>query len=134
MTIQAQRDALLDYRHGMYRHEVSGAATKPSRPPSRSSAESSTAGGGRNIAQTSLPQNPLSTHLGNGLVESLLEGPLPQPPLANGFNTGVQPFQLDSQNDHLFGPGNNDFDGLFQQLLSQDLTDFSMPLFWQHQQ
>lgn len=132
MSSQAQRDALLDYRHGMYRHEASGASTKASRPPSRSSAEIAASAGAQPRIAVHDPslQNTLTTHPS---VQALLNSQL-QAPEATSFPNTSQPFQYTAASDNPFGPGNNDFDGLFQQLLSQDLTDFSMPLFWQHQQ
>lgn len=130
----AQRDALLDYRHGMYRHDASGASAKASRPPSRSSAELPSAAQPPDGLDT---QNTINTHIpaNQFSIEALLNGQM-QTQAVTGFGAPpMQPFQFDAQtNANLFGPGSNDFDGLFQQLLSQDLTDFSMPLFWQHQQ
>lgn len=122
----------------MYRHEASGASTKASRPPSRSSAEIAAAAEGQEELATSsglVEQTPASQLS----IEELINGQNSQmqAPLSNGFAAPMaplQPFQFGSEtNENMFGPGNNDFDGLFQQLLSQDLTDFSMPLFWQHQ-
>lgn len=123
----------------MYRHEASSVSLKASRPPSRSSAELAAVAqeqaqmqGGAGTAHNTAINTELTT--GQANIEALLGNTL-QPPSATNYAVPLQSFEFGTGNtENLFGPGNNDFDGLFQQLLSQDLTDFSMPLFWQQQQ
>ena len=119
---QAQTDAFLDHRHGFYRPE----AATPNDAPSRSSS--------RPVSRDVHALDESSTSQSDSYLGLTLGQPFPGGP--NGADSLTPSFQL-SDGSEAEGLSvldvNTDFDGFFRQLLSADLTDFSVPVFWHHQ-
>ncbi|CAD6581161.1 MAG: hypothetical protein CYPHOPRED_001502 [Cyphobasidiales sp. Tagirdzhanova-0007] len=118
----AQTDAFLDHRHGFYRPE----AATPNDAPSRSSS--------RPVSRDVHALDESSTSQSDSYLGLTLGQPFPGGP--NGADSLTPSFQL-SDGSEAEGLSvldvNTDFDGFFRQLLSADLTDFSVPVFWHHQ-